>query len=155
MYYYDVVGYSSSDVTSGALFKSKGEHLFSLCVRLRENENVCNSGQGEAQRWKCKRLKPDGGQAYSRSSDWPATVRSVSYIMYCMVCCKGRGLTEARRRIHVLEDEFTFYTLDAHRGWFIQSERCKGCFHSAFHPKWTSKVTSEQSRARLYFWWKW
>jgi hypothetical protein len=40
----------------------------------RENENVRNIGQGEAQNRKYKRLKLCGGQAYDRSSDQTAVV---------------------------------------------------------------------------------
>jgi len=29
---------------------------------------------------------------------------------------------------HVAKGEFTFYTLDVHRGWFIQSESVKAVF---------------------------
>ena len=47
MYYCDVVGYSPSDVTSGALFKSKGKHRFSLLVFIGCSSG-CNSGLGWA-----------------------------------------------------------------------------------------------------------
>ena len=44
-----------------------------------------------------------------------------------------------RFQIVVVKGEFTLYTLDVHRGWFIQSERCKGCFHPHFiqSDQWT------------------
>jgi hypothetical protein len=38
-------------------------------INNRENEHVCNIGQGEARRRKCKRLKLGAGQAYDHSSD--------------------------------------------------------------------------------------
>jgi len=39
----------------------------------------------------------------------------------------SHGLASAKAL--VTKGEFTLYTLDVHRGWFIQSERCKSCFH--------------------------
>jgi len=50
MYYYDVVGYTSSDVTSGA-FKSKGRHIFSLVVFVR-----CSSGSSSGLEWASRLL---------------------------------------------------------------------------------------------------
>jgi hypothetical protein len=38
-------------------------------IQNHENANVRNTGQGEAQHRKYKRLKLGGGQAYDRSSD--------------------------------------------------------------------------------------
>ena len=45
-YYNDVVEYSSSDVTSGALSMSKGQQLFSLLVKL-----GCTAGCNSGLRW--------------------------------------------------------------------------------------------------------
>ena len=45
MRYYDVVGYSSSDVTSGAV-KFKGQRLFSLLVFI-----GCSSGSNNGLGW--------------------------------------------------------------------------------------------------------
>jgi len=42
-------------------------------IQNHDNKNVRNTGQGEAQHRKYKRLKLGGGQAYDRSSVWTAT----------------------------------------------------------------------------------
>ena len=74
-------------------------------IRHRENENVSNSGQGEAQRWKSKRLKHDRGQAYSRSSDRPATVCKVRLkrtLAKALRLCTGRTVHRGSRGIALL-----------------------------------------------------
>jgi hypothetical protein len=38
-------------------------------IQHHENIHICNTGQGEAQHRKCKRLKLGGGQAYDRLTD--------------------------------------------------------------------------------------
>ena len=76
-----------------------------VVMQHRENENVRKSGQGEAQRWKCKRLKPNGGQAYNRSSDRPATVCKVKVkctFVQALRLCTGRTTHRGSRGIALL-----------------------------------------------------
>jgi hypothetical protein len=54
---------------------SDNDYITKLCrqqaevIQNHDNENVHNTGQGEARHRKYKRLKLGGGQAYDRSSD--------------------------------------------------------------------------------------